>query len=68
MPHITHIEIVKYYRIFEVRVIGPSGRPVQTFIYPTIDRARHVRGGAVRREGPLSDRCGTMKRLGEIGS
>ena len=39
MPHITHIEIVKYYRFFEVEVIGPSGRPVQTFICPTIDRA-----------------------------
>jgi len=39
MPHITHIEIVKYYRFCEVRVIGPSGRPVQTFICPTTDRA-----------------------------
>ena len=68
MPHITHIEIVKYYRIFEVRVIGPSGRPVQTFICPTIGQSAPVRGGAVRRERPLSDRRGTMKRLGEIGS
>ena len=40
MPHVTHIEIVKYYRFFEVRVIGPSGRPVQTLISPTIYGAR----------------------------
>ena len=49
MSHITHIEIIKYYRIFEVRVIGPSDRPVQTFICPTIDRARlcaEVQSGA----------------------
>jgi hypothetical protein len=45
-PHVTHIEIVKYYRFFEVRVIGPSGRPVQT---PDHLRSAHIGGGT----GPL---------------
>jgi len=60
MPHVTHIEMVKYYRFFEVRHIGPSGRPVQTYISPTIYEARIL----AKAQAAANDNCRVDDKTG----